>query len=70
MANPSAKELLERPARKEARCPECGRTVALHRTVDGLGRIRLNGPLLYSYHAGSRWGRPCRQGGEVYLGDE
>ena len=66
MSNPTADPV----AYPTATCPECGRVVLLERQIDGLGRPREDRPLRFTYHAGSRWGRPCRGGGQTHLGDE
>lgn len=55
---------------QRACCEFCGKTVTLARDVDGVGRLREDGPLRYSHHAGNQWGRPCRGSGEQYTGDE
>lgn len=53
----------------KAKCEFCGKVVDLHRDTDGFGRPRTNQPYRYSYHAGNKWGRPCRGNGEQYIGD-
>lgn len=50
-------------------CPECGKTLSLRRDLDGYGRPRQYGAFRFPQHAGNRWGRSCRGGGETYLGD-
>ena len=57
-------------ANPRAKCDVCGRVVDLHRELDGINRPRVDRPYRYSHHAGNRWGRPCRNNGEQYLGDE
>jgi hypothetical protein len=52
------------------KCDECRKMVMLYRESDGLGRPREDRPYRYSHHAGNKWGRPCRNNGEQYLGDE
>lgn len=53
-----------------AKCGECGKTVALYRPTDGFGRPMEDRPYRFTHHAGNKWGRPCRNNGEQYMGDE
>lgn len=52
------------------KCDACGKAVVLVREVDGFGRPREDKAFRYSHHAGNKWGRPCRNNGEQYTGDE
>lgn len=49
----------------EAKCPECRRVVSTYREKDGLGRERPLASLRFHWHAGRRFGRPCKMGDEA-----
>jgi hypothetical protein len=51
-------------------CPDCGRRVGLYRDLDGFGRPQEDRPYRINFHAGNKWGRPCRGSNEQYTGDE
>jgi hypothetical protein len=44
--------------------------VILQPQLDGYGNPRLDAAYRIAHHAGNRWGRPCRQNGELWTGDE
>lgn len=54
----------------KGKCPDCHKTVRLERQLDGYARPMNDRPYRVSFHAGNRWGRPCRGSNELYTGDE
>lgn len=56
----------ERETMKEAICPPCKRRVPLTPDLDGYNRP--TNVLRFMMHAGRRWGRLCKQGGELAEG--